>query len=550
MRHLKMLLAVVTAAVLSASLTSCTQLGTRAPRVASTFTFGVAGAPTSFDPFYGSDGDTFRITRQIFDTLISVKPGSTAPAPGLATSWAADPTGKVWTFRLRSNVTFSDGTPFDATSVCANLSRMYGQAPAGQAAAAYWSAFFGGFRSDVDKTSSLYRSCAATSMTTAVITIDHPTGRFPAMLAEPAFAMQSPQALTSGDANAIKQVGGGFSYPANAAHPVGTGPYVLERYDAGNGRVVLVRNPHYWGRRASTQRLVFRIIPDESARRQALEAGTVNGYDLPDPVDWAGLRAEGDQVELRDPDNLLYVGLGPAHNKLLTSLKVRQALYYALNRKRLVKAVLPDGTRAATQFVPTGVSGHNDTIASYAYSPAKAKQLLTAAHATGMKLTFAYPTGVSLPYLPDPVSVYDSLRTDLEAVGVKVTVVSAPWPEYQEAVRAGRYDAYLGGWAGDSADAYGPLGALFADPARGAFHTAGATWAKPLAAALQAADATVDPAARDGRFQALNAQIMTHYLPGLPIASSPSALVLDGTAKGLVPSAPGAESFAAATAAP
>ena len=53
------------------------------------------------------------------------------------------------------------------------------------------------------------------------------------------------------------------------------------------------------------------MIPDESTRRQELEAGSIDGYDLPNPVDWAGLEDDGNSVEVRDPFNILYLGLNP-----------------------------------------------------------------------------------------------------------------------------------------------------------------------------------------------------------------------------------------------
>lgn len=545
------------------SLSGCAQIGPfgpSTPAVAHTFTFATAAPPSSFDPFYATDGDTFRITRQIFETLVSVKPGSAQAGPGLATAWGSDQSGTVWTFHLRQGVRFSDGTSFDANAVCANLDRMFDQGAAGQSAAAYWSAYFGGFKADTEKDRSLYRSCAANDAATAVVTIDHPTGRFPGMLAEPAFAMQSPKALTAGDANDIRAVGGGFSYPANAAHPVGTGPYVLKRYNTVDSSVVLVRNPRYHGPAARSAKLVFRVISDESARRQALESGAIDGYDLPDPLDWRGLVAEGDQVRRRQPLDLLYVGFGLGHNKLLGSMRVRQAIYHALDRKRLVKAVLPHGSRIATQFVPRTVTGFSPDIKPYAYDPATAKKLLAATHATKLSLTFAYPTGVSRPYLPDPAAVFDSLQADLGAVGITVKPAPVPWATYQQAVRTGRYDAYLGGWTGDLDDPYGSLSAMLAatgnapapagghETGHGSPHAATTPGGTSLAAALQAADATVSPAARQQKYAALNDEIMTRYLPALPIASTPSALALAPGVKGIVPSPLGAESFAGVTA--
>ena len=65
----------------------------------STFTFGAAGAPEMFDPFYATDGETFRVTRQMFEGLLGIEPGSAEVVPELATEWNANEDGTVWTSR-------------------------------------------------------------------------------------------------------------------------------------------------------------------------------------------------------------------------------------------------------------------------------------------------------------------------------------------------------------------------------------------------------------------------------------------------------------------
>ncbi len=92
-----------------------------------TFTFGAAGAPEVFDPFYASDGETFRVTRQIFEGLVEVKEGGSEIGPGLATEWEPSADGTTWTFTLRDGVKFTDGETFDAEAVCANFERMADQ---------------------------------------------------------------------------------------------------------------------------------------------------------------------------------------------------------------------------------------------------------------------------------------------------------------------------------------------------------------------------------------------------------------------------------------
>ena len=76
-----------------------------------TFTFGAAGAPEMFDPLYATDGETFRVTRQMFEGLLGIEPGSAEVAPELATEWTSNEDGTEWTFTLRDDVTFHDGDP-------------------------------------------------------------------------------------------------------------------------------------------------------------------------------------------------------------------------------------------------------------------------------------------------------------------------------------------------------------------------------------------------------------------------------------------------------
>lgn len=508
----------------------------------STFTFGAAGAPEMFDPLYATDGETFRVTRQMFQGLLGIEPGSAEVIPELATEWTSNEEGTEWVFTLRDDVTFHDGEPFNADAVCANFERMYDQNEAGQVAAEYWGYVMGSFKNDPD--GSLYKGCEATDEFEATVTINRSTSGFPTMLTLASLAMQSPKAMEEGNANDIKAQGEGFSFPDYAQNPVGTGPYQFVEYDQADGNVTLEAYDDYWGDAPASANLTFRVIPDESTRRQELEAGSIDGYDLPNPADWPGLEESGNSVEVRDPFNIFYLGLNPEANPQLKDLKVRQALYYALNREQLVQTQLPEGAEVATQFMPSTVSGYDSALEGYAYDPEKAKQLLEEAGATGMTLTFAYPTEVSRPYMPDPQQLYEALRTNLEDVGIKVDVKTASWNGgYLDNVTAGKYDAYLLGWTGDYDSAFNFIGTFFGNLKENDFGTEAMPWGKKLADDLQAADAIVDEDERAAAFEDLNRQIMEEYLPGLPISHSPPALVVGPDVEGVVPSPLTAEEF-------
>ena len=111
-----------------------------------TMIFGAAGNPKMFDPTFNDEGETFRITRQIYDTLIQNKPGTADLEPSLAEKWESSNEGKTWTFSLKSGVKFSDGTPMDATAVCFNFDRWYNmKGAAAQSQMIYYGDVFEGF---------------------------------------------------------------------------------------------------------------------------------------------------------------------------------------------------------------------------------------------------------------------------------------------------------------------------------------------------------------------------------------------------------------------
>src|SRR5207244_829200 len=132
-----------------------------------------ASDPTYLDPALVSDGESFRVTTQIFEGLVALKPGTTTVIPALAKSWANSKDGKTWTFFLRKGVKFHDNTPFNAKAVCYNFNRWYNFSGAFQdpGATFYYQSIFTGFKHNEDPKLGppLYKSCAAKGNYTAVI---------------------------------------------------------------------------------------------------------------------------------------------------------------------------------------------------------------------------------------------------------------------------------------------------------------------------------------------------------------------------------------------
>jgi len=510
--------------------------------------FGASGAPEMFDPLYATDGETFRVARQMYDGLVTFAPGTADVAPALAESWEQSTDGLTWTFKLVEGATFHDGTPVDAEAVCYNLDRMYTQTGAGQVQSEYWANNMGGFKDQVDDAGapvpSVYSSCKADGTNTAVVTLTRYTSKFPAVLGLPSFSIQSPTALKQYDANNVTAEGDSFVFPAYALeHPTGTGPYKFQAYDKANNTVTLVRNDDYWGEKAKNKTLIFKIIPDPTARKQELQAGTIDGYDFPDTADWEGLKADGFNVAVRPAFNVMYLGITQKNNPALQDLKVRQAIAYALNRQQLVDSQLPEGAEVASIFYPDTLDGWTDDVEKYAYDPQKAKDLLAEAGQSNLTLNFWWPTEVTRPYMPSPKDIFGAFKTDLEAVGIKINEISKPWTGgYLDGTTTQQADIYLLGWTGDYNTPDNFIGTFFGRTDN-EFATSYAPWGAKLAADLAAADSIPDATARTAAYVALNKQIMDEYLPAVPISHSPPAIVVAGNVQGLVPSPLTAEDF-------
>jgi peptide/nickel transport system substrate-binding protein len=521
-----------------------------------TFVFGAPGDPAMFDPAFGTDGETFRISRQIYDGLLTTKTGSADIEPALAEDYEVSEDGLEYTFSLREGVKFHDGSDFNAEAVCFNFDRWYNFTglAASPAASEYYQNVFGGFASTPD-VPSLYESCEATDESTAVIKITQVTSRFPAALTLPSFAMQSPTALEEFDADNLGGSEDGLTYPPYALeHPTGTGPFKFDSWDRGNGEVTIVRNEDYWGEAAGVDEIIFRTISDGNTRRQELEAGSIDGYDLVAPADYASLEEGGFQVLPRDPFNILYLGIngggisGTAANPALKDERVRQAIAHAINRDTIVKSLLPEGAEPAIEFIPPAVNGWTDDVTTYDYDPERARELLTEAGALGTTLRFFYPTDVSRPYLPDPAAMFEVINKNLVDAGFTTEPVSLPWnPDYLDLVSAGGADLHLLGWTGDYNDAYNFIGTFFADAGGGqAKEEFGAFVSPEIFEALATADAEPDEAKRTELYQEANRVIMD-FLPAVPISHSPNALVVAENVSGLVPSPLSAEDFSTVT---
>ena len=494
-----------------------------------TFIFAGSADPVTLDPFFASDGESFRPARQIFEGLVGTEPGTAEPAPLLATEWETAEDGLSTTFQLQEGVKFHDGTDFNGTAACWNFDRWYNTPPGvGQTEdqAYYWISLFKGF-AEGELTDSVYDSCTVDSETEITVKLTEPFAGFVAALSLPAFSMQSPEA--------IQQYGAkGQDDPSQSAyateHPTGTGPFVFESW-VKEDQLVMTRNDDYWGEPALLDEARIVPIAEPKARADALLAGEIDGFDLVGPADIPRLEDEGYQIANRPAFNILYLGMNQAV-KPLDDILVRQAIAHAIDKEAVINASMPEGTEPALEFVPEIVDGYTTDVTEYEYDPEKAKDLLAEAGEENLELEFNYPTDVTRPYMPSPGDTFNAIRSQLEAVGITVKPTADVWdPDYLDKISGSKdHGIHLLGWTGDYNDTDNFLGVFFGRPS--------SEWGfdnPELFQALTEARGLPTVEEQIPVYEDINRQVM-EFLPGVPIASPVPSLGFAPNVKGYVPS--------------
>ncbi|MGH8870166.1 MAG: ABC transporter substrate-binding protein [Actinomycetes bacterium] len=527
------------------------------PDQAHTLVFGLPSEPPVLDGALLSDPEALRVVGQVFEGLVRTESGSTEVEPALASSWDVSPDGTAYTFSVRDDVTFHDGTSLDAAAVCYNFDRWYHFTGVLQSpdVSASWQDVFGGFAEDAEDSAdapetgdsgeagspapSLYVSCEERDESTAVVTLSSPSGTFLSALSLPSFSLASPTALKRYDADAVAGSPDAprFTGTFGTQHPVGTGPFAFRSWDRGD-RLVLERYEDYWGDTAVLDRLVFRLLPEDAARAQALRSGDVDGYDRVERSEASALSADGYQVVRRPPLSVGYLAFNTA-TPPLDEPRVRQAIAHAVDREALVESAYPPSARVAREFVPPPLWGYEPEVPAYDHDPATARRLLSESGVAEPSIALWYPPVADPLSQPDPQAVAERVADDLEAVGFTVELRTAPTlARYRETVERGDAPLHLDTRTSTVPDPHEFLGVLFGGD--------DAAWGRldaGLTASLQAAAAEPDQERRKESYAELNVRVM-ELLPGLPYVYPTSSVALAPDVDGFVPSPGGTERFA------
>jgi len=415
--------------------------------------YGSSGDASRLDPGDVTDGESIQRMDNIFEGLVEFEAGTTEIEPCLATSWEASIDGTEIVFKLREGVKFHDGTDFNADAVVFSFARQYDlNHPYHQYGEwAYWGYMF----SDIEEMIKI-------DDYTVKLVLKRPNASIMTSLAMFTVNIVSP-------ANAEKYKGDAFKYPC------GTGPFKFVEW-VKDDHITLEVNDSYWRERSQLDKLIFKVIPDPSARLMALVVDEVQGIEYPNPADFARINANKDLVLMTQPGmNIGYMAMNtgygyidanengvrdpdepwvktPGYFEPLTKKKVRQAINMAIDKQSIVDNLYMGTAIKAKNGMPPFMLGYNDEIKDYPYDPAKAKELLTeAGYPNGFEVTL-YVMPVSRPYMFDPPKIGEAIQSYLGAIGIRVKFYQVDWGTYLQETEAGKHQMCLLGWTGDNGD--------------------------------------------------------------------------------------------------
>ena len=402
-------------AVLLAMVLVLPSLSNSAPRQGGVLRVALHEDPPKLDPHLSTAFVERHVFQNLFDKLVDLNQDLEI-VPMLATSWQITDGGRTYTFKLRPNVIFHDGTPFNAEAVKFNFERMLDPS------------FGSPRRTEIN----LVKSVRAVDDLTVVITLEKPFSPFLSILSDRAGMMISP--------TAAKRLGKDF-----LLGPVGTGPFkFVEKRPLES--ITLERFDKHWDKNAGlVDRIIFRTIVDENARVANLRAGEVDIIIEPPATEVPKLKSEPN-IQLHERAGLgwlafyLMVAGPPFNNKAL-----RQAVNAAIDRRTLARVVYGETVLPANGPFPPGHFSYD--IPANARIPERNLDLARQKLREG-----GQPNGFAFTLLVSQERVRQQagqvIQSMLGEVGIKVNIQIIEFGAQLSVTEAHKFEGTLLGWSG------------------------------------------------------------------------------------------------------
>lgn len=348
---------------------------------------------TTLDPANATDRPGQTMLRHIFENLVDTDPATGGPKPWLATEWKVSDDKLTWTFKLKSGVKFSDGTPLTAAVAKASLERLMSDKLAAANKTLLGSV----------------TSIEAPSDTELKITTKEPFAPLIENLAHPGAAI----------------------VPTNfdPAKPIGSGPYMVKERQK-DVQLVLVKNPTYAGPAPTWEQITYKPVPEGASRVVSLESGDGMIVKNIPPESVADLQKNSKVEVLVKPSTFQISFEINMRKKPFDDPRVRRALNMAVDKEALVKNLLRGMGSVPEGPVPNGAQWPLK-LKPYAYDPEGAKKLLADAGVkpgTPIEIWSSQGRYVKEKEMAEAVSAY------LQAVGFKPEIKMMDWATYTKAI--------------------------------------------------------------------------------------------------------------------
>ena len=435
--------------------------------------------------------DSYTIALNCFDRLVECETNEAGEAvlvPGLAKSWDVSEDGLTYTFHLQEGVKFQNSADFTADDVVYTVNRMMN--PKTLSKNTDFMDMIKGAKAFYEDTTGAVTSVegvVALDDMTVQITLESPFGSFLANIATPGCGIY--------DRETTEEAGDQFGVDPSKC--IGTGPFQVVKWERG-ASVELITNPNYFKGASKLDGIIFKIVPDEDTQRMMFETNEVDVFNFeygPSQLDYFMNTGDYKDHIISGWRAGTYYYLFNESIEPLNDVKVRQALFMAIDRQAILDALYSGKGQLANAFVPEGVLGHNPDAPEIKYDPEAAKALLAEA---------GYPDGFTMDVAQfadssSALQVNEIVQSYLAEIGITININMMDDASFYGLRAEGKLPSYYNSWSADFNDPDNFLYTFFSQKnsiSRSSNYSNAEVWKM-----LEEARVMVDPEARLKKYQ-------------------------------------------------
>ena len=385
-----------------------------------------------FDPAFATDIRTGKIISLVYDNLVRFD-NEMNLVPALAQQWTVDLTGRKYTFIIRNNAHFHDGSQLTVLDIAKSFQRVLD--PSTASPQTWLLDRIAGAKDFMNGKENFLRGLKISNDSTLVIELDNPFAPFIQYLAMPATAI-----INIKDSKSLSQA------------PSGSGPWKLEKWER-DGEIILSKNENYWDKPPKAERMRIRILSEVMTQSAEFEAGSLDILEVPQSEMDYWNQYKYNKLDV-DELNIWYVGMNCSRPPF-NDVRLRRAMNYAIDREKIIYILLNNAATLANGPIPPQLL-NEISEPRYEYNPNRAIRLLQeAGFDKGLHSELFVAGGSGMFH------VLEALQSDWEKVGIIIDIKRSDWNVFKTSVREGKPDLYYLDWFADYPDGENFLYPLF-----------------------------------------------------------------------------------------